>query len=159
MPVQSFFFANKSSVADSVVIRQTVFTNNRTDLIVMTEEKDNKGYYNAERIVFTGNTVRQLQGRILDVYRGGNDESTMGPALEFSQNKLEDCMSQPGEMLVHLYGVQQSIIANNSFTRCNENEILLKIEDIVKARHWLKGNNITRSGTVIKNNFTTESAN
>lgn len=156
-PVASFFFANKSSVADSVVIRKTVFTNNRADLVVMTEEKDNKGYYNAEQIVFAGNRIRQQQRRILAVYRGGNDESTMGPALTFSQNKLEDCRSLPGEVLVHIYGVQQSLLAYNSFTHCNENEVLLKIEDVVKARHWLKGNTITLSGTVIKNKYTTES--
>lgn len=156
LPVQSFFFANKSSVADSIVIRQTIFPDNRADLVLMTEEKDNKGYYNAERIVFAGNTIRQLQGRILAVYRGGNDESTMGPLLEFTTNKLTGCNSQPGEPLIHLYGVQQSLMEKNQFTDCNYNEVLLKIEDIVKARHFLKNNKAGQSGVILKNEYTVE---
>lgn len=156
-PVEAVFFANKSSVADSVVIRQTVFSDNRTDLVLMTEEKDNKGYYNAEHIVISGNTIRQLQGRILSVYRGGNDESTMGPALRFTDNKLTGCNSQAGKPLIYLYGVQLSLLEKNHFTQCNNNEVLLKIEDVVKAKHLLKANKLTLSGSILKNEYTVES--
>lgn len=158
-PVEAVFFANKSSVADSIVIRETVFSDNRTDLVLMTEEKDNKGYYNAEHIVFSGNNIRQLQGRILSVYRGGNDESTMGPSLKFTDNILNNCNSQPAAPLIHLYGVQQSLVAKNKFIHCNSNDILLTIEDIVKARHTLQENTIRLSGRVLKNEYTIELAN
>lgn len=154
---EAFFFANKSSVADSIVISQSDFSNNITDLFVMTEEKDNKGYYNAEQISFRNNSFRQHQGSILAVYRGGNDESTMGPLLRFTTNKLTGCNSQPGQPLIHLYGVQQSLLEKNQFTDCNYNAVLLKIEDVVKARHWLKGNKAGRSGAILKNEFTVES--
>lgn len=156
-PITSFFFAQKGSVADSVVIRKSVFSANQTDLIRMTAETDNKGYYNAEHIVFTGNTVNRHHGSILSVYRGGNDESTMGPSLNFTSNNLTDCQPGTDGILVHLYGVQQSLLANNVFNRCNEEGILLKIEDVVKARHQLKNNTSIRSGRFNTNKFTTGS--
>ncbi len=86
-------------------------------LFNFSHELDKKGYYNVEKFFIDNNSITELKGQILATQRTGNDESTMGPNLSFSNNKLTDCKSD--EPLIHLYGTQVSSIANNSFTNYN----------------------------------------
>lgn len=143
-------------VADSIIIRHCIFTDFTAGLLHMTEEKDNKGYYNAEKIVISGNTIANMQGLILAVYRGGNDESTMGPALTFSNNRMTDCSSGEPETLISLYGVQKSLLEKNQFTNCNNDKTLIIYEDVVRAMHLLKNNLFSKSGSIRKNEFVRE---
>jgi poly(beta-D-mannuronate) lyase len=125
-------------------------------LLHMTEEKDNKGYYNAEKIVISNNSITNLQGLLLAIYRGGNDESTMGPDLMFSNNRIKDSNSGSTTPLISLYGVQKSLLEKNQFSNCNPGMILITYEDVVRALHRLKNNQFSNSGSVRKNGFVRE---
>ncbi|HYE53361.1 MAG TPA: polysaccharide lyase 6 family protein [Chitinophagaceae bacterium] len=147
------FYAYKSMVADNIVIRGNSFINNQANFFAMNEEKDDKGYYNAEHIIIDSNTFTGQQGYVLDIYRGGNDESTLGPKLVLSHNTFKDCTTPGDTPLIQLTGVQKTLSANNSFLNCNKGKMLVFYRDIVRADHLFLNNNITNSGKVEKNQF------
>ena len=53
----------------------------------LSDEKDNTGKYNAENIVFNNSIFTKFTQFVLDYYRGGNDESTLGGSL-----KIDHCV-------------------------------------------------------------------
>lgn len=149
---KTFIYAYKSMIADSIIVRNSSFNNNQADWLIMNSEKDDKGYYNAERIVIHGNDFHDQKGRLLDIYRGGNDESTLGPNLQFSANKLQYCNTTDGTELIRLTGVQVSRITDSQFIYSNEEGVLISYHDGVRADHLFNSIRIN-SGTIKENKF------
>jgi poly(beta-D-mannuronate) lyase len=143
--------APKSSYLDKISIQNSVFENNKTALLSLKDEDDNKGYYNAERIVVTNNSFTNHSGQLATIYRGGNDESTMGPIFTFSNNKMLNCTANGA--LIELFGVQQSNVNNNVFTSSNIAGKTVAYTDNTKAFHYQKNNSTVNSGTIQENKF------
>ena len=122
----------------------------------MADEKDDKGYYNAEQIVIGHNKFEKMGGQLLNIYRGGNDESTMGPDLSFSHNKISNCNTAGDAALIHFTGVQRSNLFSNEFSKSNKSGSLILYKDTVRARHLLENNQLNNSGTINGNQFLTE---
>lgn len=156
---ENLFFAYKSSISDSLVIKNSQFENNAVNILMLPSEKDDKGYYNAEKIHLEKNTFINNKGILLDIYRGGNDESTMGPALRMEENSFENCHSEDSSPLISLTGVQQSSLFFNSFMNCNPGKVLIAYKDTVRSKHLLTRNVITASGEIRKNAFVIEEKN
>lgn len=150
---RSLLYAHKSMVADSIVIRNSTFTGNSIDYIVMKEETDDKGYYNAEKIVLDGNTFTRDNGSLLNIYRGGNDESTLGPQLWVTGNRFVNCSIEGDAPFIQLTGVQKTRFINNSFKDCYSNKNLFVYKDIVRADHLLEKNIFESSGAIQSNDF------
>jgi poly(beta-D-mannuronate) lyase len=151
---ENLFHAYKYMIADSLVFRNNSFLNNNCNGMMMEDEKDNKGYYSAEKVIITQNKFDNQNGTLLDIYRGGNDESTMGPILTFSNNKTTNSMSEENTApLIHLFGVQRSSIEKNVFVNCNTKTTLIRFEDAVRATHQFKNNELKQSGSVSTNKF------
>jgi poly(beta-D-mannuronate) lyase len=147
----SIVMAPKSSYLDNITIQNSVFENNKGTLLSLKDEDDNKGYYNAERIKVQGNQFINHTGQMATIYRGGNDESTMGPIFSFSANKMVNCTSNGA--LIELFGVQQSNIYNNQFSSANKGGKIIAYTDNTKAFHYQKNNSATESGTIQENKF------
>jgi poly(beta-D-mannuronate) lyase len=67
----------------------------------------------------TDNRFENIGGALLNLYRGGTDESTFGPHLNFSKNIVTNVgkgKRNKADALLRLHGVQMSEIENNSFT-------------------------------------------
>ena len=143
--------APKSSYLDKITIQNSVFENNKAALLSLKDEDDNKGYYNAERIVVTNNSFTNHSGQLATIYRGGNDESTMGPIFTFSNNKIVNCTANGA--LIELFGVQQSNVNNNAFTSSNIAGKTVAYTDNTKAFHYQKNNSTVNSGTILENKF------
>lgn len=150
---ENIFYAFASTVADKIVVDKCSFQLNKVDGFILNSEKDDKGYYNAEKITITKNIFADQQGTLLDIYRGGTDESTLGPDLNVAENSFSNCNSEKDIPLIRLTGVQKTRLFFNSFTGCNEQKILISYTDTVRARHILSRNIISHSGTVQTNNF------
>lgn len=142
------FYAYKSMVADSIVLRNNSFLNNKSNAVILSEEKDNKGYYNAEKIIISQNSFNKQSGNILNVYRGGNDESTMGPYLVFEHNSLNNDSNQPW---IQLTGVQKTNISDNNFITKDPDQVLIVYKDFVRAHHLLIKNSLP--GKIETNQF------
>ena len=84
--------------------------------MLLDKETDDKGIYNAEYVILKNNTFTDVQGAILDLYRGGTDESTFGPFLEMDHNVLDNVGNgkrNKTNSSINLYGVQVNEIQNN----------------------------------------------
>ena len=147
----SILMAPKSSYLDKITIQNSVFENNKATLLSLKDEDDNKGYYNAERIVVTNNSFTNHTGQLATIYRGGNDESTMGPIFSFSNNKIVNCTANGA--LIELFGVQQSNVNNNAFTSSNIAGKTVAYTDNTKAFHYQKNNSTVNSGAIQENKF------
>ena len=156
---KNFFYAYKSMIADSIIIRNSIFKDNTVNMISMADEKDDKGYYNAEKIDISHNTFINNNGVLLNIYRGGNDESTLGPNLKFRHNKIEQCNTVDSTALINLTGVQVSRFISNTFTSSNTNESLFYFKDIVRATHRVEKNVFQSSGSITANQFVIEKEN
>ena len=143
--------APKSAYLDNITIENNSFKNNKGTLLSLKDEDDNKGYYNAERIIVLGNSFINHAGPLADIYRGGNDESTMGPIFSFTANKIVNCSAN--EPLIRLFGVQQSNINNNMFTASNKSGNIIVYTDNTKAFHYQKNNSVLESGAIQENKF------
>jgi poly(beta-D-mannuronate) lyase len=147
----AFYHGAKKSYASAITVSNCIFFLFNANLFVLKDETDKKGYYNAENITITNSQFHDGNGKILDVARTGSDESTMGPRLIFTGNTAEDWVGV--EALLELSGVQQSHISQNSFKNCNNQGILIRYTDSVRARHILQKNTLARSGEIVENKF------
>ena len=148
---EAFFSASKHSIADSIIVRNSSFINNTCNLFDLQKENENVGYYNVERMIVSNCTITNNLGQLLNLYRGGKDESTMGPILTFKDNKIENCRSD--KELISLFGVQQSYLTGNLFNNCNAGRTLISYKDNVRAVHYLSNNEYNNSGDVKTNEF------
>jgi len=147
----TFFKASKSSYADSLIFKNNSFLNTTLNILAAQEEVDKKGYYSAENIKFINNKFINNKGTLLGISRTGNDESTMGPKLWFSNNTIEN--TNADKALIELYGVQYSNFENNKFINSNNQNKLIEYTDIVRAIHIQSKNKLTNSGTINENQF------
>jgi poly(beta-D-mannuronate) lyase len=150
---RDLLYIHKYMLADSIVIRNNSFINNYCNFFIMADEKEDKGYYNAERIVITQNTFNKQQGSLLNIYRGGNDESTLGPNLTFSNNDIRYCNAPDSQPLIRLTGVQVTRFISNKFSDCNQTATLILYKDVVRAKHFLEKNIRVNSGVIETNQF------
>jgi poly(beta-D-mannuronate) lyase len=147
----SFIFASKSSFGDSVVITNSSFNNNASIFFNAIAEREDKGIYNVEKTRISQNKFSG-QRSIINIYRGGNDESTLGPNLIFTNNFVQT-NAPIDKPAFNLFGVQQSNISNNIITNSNAAGTLIRYKDLVRAQHILQGNIFTTSGKIETNNF------
>lgn len=118
-----FFQVFKNTFADTISIQNSTFRNITGHVLALDKETDDTGIYNAEYVILKNNLFKDIQGSVLNLYRGGTDESTFGPFLE-----LENCVfDQVGfgkrnkaKSAMSLYGVQEITIQNNIFKNSNK---------------------------------------
>jgi poly(beta-D-mannuronate) lyase len=148
-----FFKAAKSSVCDSIVVTNCTFLNNKEILFKLDDETDKKGYYNVEKLKINNCIFNQNKAQFLTILRGGNDESTMGPSLTFSNNKVTNSNTENNLPLIDMNGAQVSFLENNNFLNCNTAKNLVRYQDAVKAVHIFKKNVLNNSGEIVTNKF------
>ena len=112
-----------------------------------------------ENILISRNAFVAQKGQLLNIYRGGNDESTLGPRLVFTSNHIVNGTTTGNLPFISFTGVQFSQLVDNIFRSCNPGGVLIKYTDIVRARHSLEINKIENSGSIEKNQFFTEKNN
>lgn len=150
----TFLQASKSSLMDSIVIRNCNWSNGNGILFNLNNEVDKKGYYNVEKMKFSNNTIINHHGSLMSILRSGKDESTLGPFVQIENNSFNHIESSKIPFIL-LNGVQQSIIHQNNFNDCNPISKLIEYNDEVRAAHMLIKNKITNSGAILKNDYVT----
>ncbi len=151
MDIESFIRFEKTAYADYINIINTTFYNTKGILVSLNAEDGEKGFYNVEKLTMEGNDIRNHTGQILSLHRTGTDESTMGPALSFTRNNLQNVKAS--QALIDLFGVQRSGIVQNNFINANTSGALISYQDNTQAVHILSGNVQKNSGTITKNQF------
>ena len=111
-----FFDSGLRAFADTITLANNEFENISGDLLKLNKETDDLGVYNAEYVIVTGNTFKNVQGALVDLYRGGTDESTFGPHIDFSNNTVTGAgkgKRNKAQALIKLHGTQVADIHEN----------------------------------------------
>ncbi|WP_078085324.1 chondroitinase-B domain-containing protein [Microbulbifer mangrovi] len=111
-----FFDSGLRAFADTITLANNQFENISGDLLKLNKETDDLGVYNAEYVIVTGNTIKNVRGALIDLYRGGTDESTFGPHIDFSDNTVTSSgqgKRNKAQALIKLHGTQVADIHEN----------------------------------------------
>ena len=113
--------------------------------IVLSAETDDKGDYNAENIFIEACHFEGIKDKVLDYYRGGYDESTVGGNLLVKNSSFTKCSAKNG-ILLNTYGIINVNIADNTFTNNN----VKQVAQLWGAKNNTHSNNtITNSGKIV----------
>ncbi len=110
--------------------------------IELAAENDDKGDYNAENLLVLNTKFEKVKKNVINYYRGGYDESTVGGNLVVEGCTFQNCGAQEKcGILINTYGIINVNIAGNNF----KNNAVKLI-----ARLWGAKNN-SHSENVISN--------
>jgi len=105
----------KGVMADRVLLRDVRVENITGSVISAAAETDDRGTYNAELVQIEGGAFRRIGGSLVDLYRGGTDESTFGPRLVLKGASLERVGSNDQPSIL-MRGVQHAELVDNILT-------------------------------------------
>ncbi|MCR9251836.1 MAG: alginate lyase [bacterium] len=115
--------------------------------IELAAENDDKGDYNAENLFVINTKFENIKKNVIDYYRGGYDESTVGGNLIVQGCTFEKCGAQEENgILVNTYGIINVDISGNSFTN-NRVKLVARLWGAKNNSH--SDNVIERSGKLI----------
>lgn len=124
----------KNTFADSIVLRNSSFHNFTGDILALNKETDDLGIYNAENVVIENCRFTKIGGTVLNLYRGGTDESTFGPMLTIENSTFENVGLHKRNNIgasIYLHGVQLVNINKNTFNGSRPIKLLLTNGDPV----------------------------
>ena len=131
--------AYKGSFADSITVSNTIIKNCENGIVLAA---DDKGDYNAEMVTFKHCDFNNVKQNVINFYRGGYDESTIGGFLTLSNNTFTACgQKEKSEVLIKTRGIINVQISDNTF---NNNSVKLV------ALLWGEKNNYHSNNTIIK---------
>lgn len=110
----AIFKAYKGSLADSIAVSNSVLRDSYRGFS-LSDEKDNTGKYNAENVVFSNSVFTQFTQFVLDYYRGGNDESTLGGSLKVDHCVFDAIGADEKQSILKLTGIVNVGITNTIF--------------------------------------------
>lgn len=111
----SLLKVSKGAFADTISIANSKITNLNSG-VNLAEEIDDKGEYNAEFVYITDSNFENINEEVLNYYRGGYDESTIGGSLVFTGNTVKNSgTSEETDILLRTRGIVNVKMANNSF--------------------------------------------
>ncbi|QOW10401.1 DUF4957 domain-containing protein [Kaistella flava (ex Peng et al. 2021)] len=112
---KSVLEVSKGSFADNISVVNSKISDCENGFM-LNKEKNDGGDYNAEFVTFTNSKFANIPGVVLDYYRGGYDESTIGGNLKMEGNTFTNCgKAQPENILIKNTGIVYVTIANNIF--------------------------------------------
>lgn len=105
----------KGVMADRVLLRDVRVDNITGSVISAAAETDDRGTYNAELVQIEGGAFSRIGGPVVDLYRGGTDESTFGPRLVIKGASFERVGSAERPSIL-MRGVQHAELVANILT-------------------------------------------
>ncbi len=108
----------KSTFADHVIIRDSQFKDISGSIILGASETEDYGQYNVEYADIQDSSFENIGGPIVNLYRGGRDESTFGPHFDLKNSKLVNVgldKNNDSKSAIVLHGAQYSKILDNQF--------------------------------------------
>ncbi|TRX54497.1 polysaccharide lyase 6 family protein [Thalassomonas sp. M1454] len=112
-----FFVSGNGAFADEITLSNNSFDNITGDILRLDRELEDLGIYNAEYVTLSKNTFKDVEGALVKLYRGGSDESTFGPHLNMTNNKVTNVGNgkrNKSKSSLYLHGVQVTNVADNT---------------------------------------------
>ncbi|MGB1450889.1 MAG: chondroitinase-B domain-containing protein, partial [Marinirhabdus sp.] len=113
---KSVLEVSKGSFADTVSVVNSVIKDTARGF-QLNKETNDKGDYNAAFVILKNTTFTNIAETVLDYYRGGYDESTIGGHLTFTNNTVAHSGSRsPDGILIKNRGIVNVQLSKNTFT-------------------------------------------
>jgi len=109
---------SKGTFADYINIFDSNIKDVTGSVLNLDKEDDDYGIYNAEYLTIKNTSFVNIQGALVDYYRGGTDESTFGPHFELTNSILRNVgkgKRNRSKASIHLHGVQVTNMSENIF--------------------------------------------
>lgn len=130
----------KESFAERITFKNSSITNCNNG-IELSEETNDKGDYNTEYLTVDNCTFNSVAKNVIDYYRGGYDESTIGGNLLITNSTfINSGAKEPNKILLNHRGIINVNINNNTF---KNNKV--KLVSLL----WGAKNNTASNNTVI----------
>lgn len=113
-----FIKSFKHTFADSIVMVNSRMVNITGAIMTLDMEVEDLGIYNAELIRIENSSFQDVRGAIVNVYRGGTDESTFGPIVNIDQVQIVNCGNgkrNKTNAALRFHGVQKLNATNVNF--------------------------------------------
>lgn len=135
------FKALKNSFAEKLLFINCKFHDISGEGIGLGAEKNDDGKYSAENIVIKNCDFNNILACAVNLYRGGNDESTTGPSLLMENCNFELSSNQERGATLRLIGVQTAHLSNLTFDNSGRGGAAIKFDEC----RWddIQINNIT----------------
>jgi len=105
----------KESFSEAITFENTAFSNCKNGL-ELSEETNDKGDYNTEYLTINNCSFDNIKANVIDYYRGGYDESTIGGNLLISNSTFSNCGAQEkNSVLLNHRGIVNVNITKNKF--------------------------------------------
>lgn len=138
--------AYKYSFAEHIELSNSTFRNCANGL-ELSEETEDKGEYNAENISIDRCTFDNIQANVVDYYRGGYDESTVGGDLSITNSIFANSGAEEANgILLNTYGIINVNLSGNTFENNNVKQIAL-LWGAKNNKH--SSNTIKNSGEIV----------
>ncbi|MEO1030958.1 MAG: chondroitinase-B domain-containing protein [Bacteroidota bacterium] len=127
----------KESFAERITFQNTTVLDCENG-IELSEETNDKGDYNAEYLTIKECSFYNVSKNVIDYYRGGYDESTIGGNLLVANSKFKNCgAEEKNRMLLNHRGIINVNITNNTF----ENNPVAFVAILWGAKNNIESNN------------------
>jgi poly(beta-D-mannuronate) lyase len=147
-----FFKGSYGTFADEIQLIDSEMSNISGGILVLNKETDDIGEYSVENLTISGNTFTDINAEVVNIYRGGFDESTFGPMVTVKNNQLTDVgngSTHRSGASMYFHGVQDlnitDTIWNNSAPlslHLSNGEPITLIKDVVmKNTNKIRANN------------------
>ena len=138
--------AYKQTFAEEIVFENTAISNCENG-IELSEETNDKGDYNAEYLTINNCTFNNVKLNVIDYYRGGYDESTIGGNLMVNNSTFTNCgVKEANGILLNTRGIVNVNIADNTFKN-NKVKLVALLWGAKNNSH--SNNTIQNSGKII----------
>ncbi len=136
----------KYSFSEFIEFNSTLIKNCSNGL-ELSEETDDRGEYNAENVLIHNCRFEKVDKNVIDYYRGGYDESTVGGNLIVTNSSFVQCgAKEENGMLLNTYGIINVQLSGNRFLN---NKVKL-IAQLWGAKNNSQANNeMENSGKII----------
>jgi poly(beta-D-mannuronate) lyase len=110
----------------------------------LAEEKEEKGLYNAEVVIFDNTVFRAITQWAIDYNRLGTDESTTGGSLLIDHCVFDEVNDREDQTIVRQKGIKRVEITNTIFM----NSLAKHAVRLTDAGQWAKNCNVYLCGKV-----------
>ena len=135
----------KQSYSEEITFKNTSISNCKNGL-ELSEETNDRGDYNTEFLTIENCQFRNVKQNVIDYYRGGYDESTIGGNLLVKNSTFTNSGSQEENgILINTRGIVNVNIENNTFKN-NRVKLIALLWGAKNNSH--SNNKITNSGKI-----------
>lgn len=135
----------KQSFAEEITFKNTSIINCENGL-ELSEETNDRGDYNTEYLTIDGCTFNTVKQNVIDYYRGGYDESTIGGNLVVTNSTFTNCgVSEKNRILLNTRGIINVSIKDNVFKN-NKVKLIALLWGAKNNSH--SNNTISNSGII-----------